>query len=320
MVSLRADPWSPEYGMGLEAASLTEEDTDVDPSVETTDWSRPLHPATGEPIPLAFVDGVRRVDLRLWASEDGVEVPGLFGSVAVGSVRCDGSATFGDERVRHVLIVGGGITLRSPRVAAGKADLDLEVHTVAGTDVMAPLVGLQQVMRRTEAQMAETLAGKEGWIVLVDGPVSFLPPALQDSARCPVVGLVKRMTQAYLSGAEAALLPLLATGERTPLFALGSELNRRYAWYLRLAPTRPPWHDHAGLLRCEVRTGVGLRPAVDLADGLSATLPSFAGRASDPRAPQNLAPVGALEARLRHRMGHPAFVRRSLQEWLVMSA
>jgi hypothetical protein len=94
-------------------------------------------------------------------------------------------------------------------VTAGKADLHLEVHTVAGTDVMAPLVGLQQVMRRTEAQMAETLAGTEGWIVLVDGPVSFLPPALQDSARCPVVGLVKRMTQAYLSGAEAALLPFL---------------------------------------------------------------------------------------------------------------
>ncbi len=54
-----------------------------------------------------------------------------------------------------------------------------------------------------------------------------------------------------------------------------------------------------------------------LADRLTAALPSFAGRASDPRAPQNLAPIGALEGRLRHRMGDARFIRRAVLEWLV---
>ena len=42
-----------------------------------------------------FVDGVRRIELRLEASLDGRRVPGLFGSFAVGSVCSDGAATFG---------------------------------------------------------------------------------------------------------------------------------------------------------------------------------------------------------------------------------
>ena len=57
--------------------------------------------------------------------------------------------------------------------------------------------------------------------------------------------------------------------------------------------------------------------ARDLADRLTAALPSFVGRASDPRAPQNLAPIGALEGRLRHRMGDARFIRRAVLEWLV---
>jgi hypothetical protein len=39
---------------------------------------------------------------------------------------------------------------------------------------------------------------------------------------------------------------------------------------------------------------------------MTLTLPRYAGVAHvDPRAPQNLQPIGALEAQLRHRLGHP---------------
>jgi hypothetical protein len=34
----------------------------------------------------------------------------------------------------------------------------------------------------------------------------------------------------------------------------------------------------------------------------------------DPRAPQNLVPIGALERALRHRMGDPRLVERALRE------
>ncbi len=56
----------------------------------------------------------------------------------------------------------------------------------------------------------------------------------------------------------------------------------------------------------------------ELADATAQTLPRFAGRPGvDPRAPQNLTPVGALEARLRHRLGSSSFLSRSLQAHLA---
>ena len=132
---------------------------------------------------------------------------------------------------------------------------------------------------------------------------------------------MKRFVRAYLDPEHDALLPRLRPGERTPLFALvyeGQPLER-YAWYLRLAADRPPWHPHAGLVRCEVRAAVGADVAASIADRTAAALPRFVGRQSDPRYPQNLAPVSALEARLAHRMGHRELARRALTEWLIAS-
>jgi uncharacterized protein len=84
-----------------------------------------------------------------------------------------------------------------------------------------------------------------------------------------------------------------------------------------LTVMRPPWHDHAGIVRCEVRAGMRLDGAEVLADRVTALLPGYAGRPTDPRAPQNLAPVAGLEAWLRHRMGNRAMIRRSLLGWLA---
>jgi hypothetical protein len=133
-----------------------------------------------------------------------------------------------------------------------------------------------------------------------------------------VVGIIKRLARPYLDAARDALLPQLSAGERTPLFGIADVQGRvrRYSWYLRLVPLRPPWHGYAGLVRCEVSSTISTGAAVDLADLVTAALPSYAGRASDPRAPQNLAPVGALESWLRHRMGDPLLIRRALLNYL----
>jgi hypothetical protein len=46
-------------------------------------------------------------------------------------------------------------------------------------------------------------------------------------------------------------------------------------------------------------------------------LPGLASTADrDPRAPQNLVPVGALEQQLRHRLGDPRWIRRMLMQHL----
>ena len=66
-----------------------------------------------------------------------------------------------------------------------------------------------------------------------------------------------------------------------------------------------------------MRAGLGLDDAVAIADRVTALLPGFGGRASDPRTPQNLAPVAALEGWLQHRMGNRAIVRRALTQVLI---
>ena len=46
-------------------------------------------------------------------------------------------------------------------------------------------------------------------------------------------------------------------------------------------------------------------------------MPRFASDATrDPRAPQNLYPIGGLEARLKHLLGDPAVVRRAVEAQL----
>ncbi|MGZ8626030.1 MAG: hypothetical protein ACXWXK_05080 [Actinomycetota bacterium] len=316
MLALRADPWTPDHGMGFEAR-LDETPASADPGVETGDWTSPIRPAAAEPGTVWFVDGVRRIELRVLADDDGRRAPGLFGSWAVGAVRCDARAEFGEHEVGRCVVLGGGIRPAAFGIDAGSHRLRYEPVVEPGTDPDAPLFGLQKRMQHAEAALAARTAGETGGLVLADGRLGFL-----DATASPVVGVVKRFVRAYLDVEHDALVARLAPGERTPLFGLvyeGQPLER-YAWYTRLVPSRPAWHDHAGLVRCEVRAGVGVDEARSLADRVSALLPRFAGRRSDPRYPQNLAPVGGLESWLQHRMGHRGLIRRALMVWLTTGA
>jgi hypothetical protein len=299
--------------MGFEAR-LDETPATAEPAVETEDWSRAIVPAEPAPGTVWFVDGVRRIELRVLADEDGRRAPGLFGSWAVGVVRCDGRATFGEHVIGRSVVLGGGIRPDRVDVQTGHLRLSYEPSAEPGGDPDAPLFGLQRRMQHAEAALAAKIAGATGGLVLADGRLGFLDPTAS-----PVVGVVKRFVRAYLDPEHDRLLARLLPGERTPLFGLiyeGQPLER-YAWYTRLVPSRAAWHDHAGLVRCEVRAGVGVDEARALADRVSALLPRFAGRPTDPRYPQNLAPVGGLEGRLQHRMGDRGLIRRALMTWLT---
>jgi hypothetical protein len=75
------------------------------------------------------------------------------------------------------------------------------------------------------------------------------------------------------------------------------------------------------VVRLEVSDVVGLDAAVRLADATAVLLPRFSpSRGRDPRAPQNLLPIGALEAGLRRRLGDAALVRRHIQVYLGENA
>jgi hypothetical protein len=126
--------------------------------------------------------------------------------------------------------------------------------------------------------------------------------------------MIKRQSRSYLPTDRAKILNELSAGERTPLFQLGEQRLERYSWYARLAPMRPIDGTMTGVVRLEVAKEVGLEKARSLANLTTGVLPRFAsivGR--DPRAPQNLYPVGQLERVLRHRLGDASLVTRGLE-------
>lgn len=239
------------------------------------DGSFTIRPATGtDPGPVAFVDGVRRGDAHLYVRVDHV-------------------------RVARMIIWGGGQQVPVPQLAGG---WQWQVASIHDNDADAPLRELQNRMRQAEAELAERLAA-EGWLVVADGPLSFVR-----SRDLPVCGYVKTHHRPLLSPELHRRVPELGVGERTPLFAMGRE---RYSCYTRIAAGAghaSPWHAVA---RLEFPQSAGLEAARETSDKVTCMLPRYAGIPyTDPRAPQNLQPIAALE---RHRLGHPGLSTRAVR-------
>jgi hypothetical protein len=194
------------------------------------------------------------------------------------------------------------------RVTIGAQEVAFSGSTVPGSAPIDPLRRLQNAMRDAEAQLAQqVLAAGVADLVVVDGPLGYVHEG-------PLMGMVKRQSRTYLDGQRAEILSRLAAGERTPIFKLGAQRLERYSWYLRLAASRAIDGVMAGLVRLEVSAASGLGAAQGLAALASAVLPQFASQPGhDPRAPQNLYPVGALEGHLRHRIGDATLIRRAIE-------
>src|SRR5262245_21880595 len=314
-LTLRVDPWAPEYDASLQLVDAAEEEpAPVDVTVERTAWAA-VDPSPGAMPPLSIVDGVRRVELRIVADAGERIGYGLFGSAAVGATRLDARAEIAEVEVRRFLVMGGGMIAEDTTIVApGGGTLEFTSISVAESTSMAPLAGLQEQMRAAEAALAERLARAHVEVVIVDGPLPLLRPPT-----AMIVGYVKRMQRGYLGPAEASLLAWLRRGQRTPVFAI-LDRHPRYSWYVRLASAAPVAHGLAGVVRLDVSQGAGLAEAVGAADLSARARPRRASTPDrDPRAPQNLVPVGALEHHLRHRLGDPAWIRRLLLTSLVES-
>ena len=86
---------------------------------------------------------------------------------------------------------------------------------------------------------------------------------------------------------------------------------------MRIARGRPIESALTGVVRLEAPAARGLDEARALADLSAREMPRFASDATrDPRAPQNLFPIGGLEARLKHLLGDAAVVRRAIEAQL----
>jgi len=211
-----------------------------------------------------------------------------------------------------------GVAPPDLEVAAGRARLAFRAERVRRASTANALVArLNQSMLDEEAKLAEELSRDESALTLVDGPLRSL--------RSPgrrVVGYIKRIQQWYVGRAELELLPTLRAGERTPLFHVPAlEVNGsaagdgRFSWFLRVADLDVHFHPLGGVMRLETSGALPLADAARLADETAALLPRLASSpARDPRAPHNLTPVAALEARLTHLLGDRLLIRRLLTQ------
>jgi hypothetical protein len=304
-VRFTVDPWDPSYGSAIETV-LDPSEVTVNPEVEApaSAWA-PVGARVARADEVLFVDGVRRIDARVWIEDDtgGVQ-PGVCASYAAGVVRAGARAEI------VATVVGRGLfsASRAMRpVATRYPDVTYSPFVAGDSTPEALWIAIQDQMARREVEMAEqarALAAADA-LVLLDGPVT-------NRTHIPVaVGVIKTHATAYLPPPLHAFVGSLPTGTRTPVFTIGGR-GSRHSWYLRLpGGGDAPW---SGVVRCECSADLAPVDAIAVADRVAATVPRYASEAhKDPRAPQNLYPVGGLERELRRRLGDAELLYRALR-------
>lgn len=297
------EQWAPEYGTSVGPDALEESQAAVDAGAEVPvdAWS-PLAPKAGVAIPdeLAFVDGVRRVEARVWVESDRRTVhQGICASYGAGVVRCNGRASVVDAQVAR------GLFCDAPDlepIRTRHAHFGVRPVPGAGTGDALSLA-LQGAMADLEAAVSAPVP--PDCLLVVDGP-------LRERSRLDhAVGYVKTHHVSYLPAVVQDVIPALQPGERTPLLLIGDRF-RRWSWYQRLPGDRS--HAWGGVVRCEVNPDRTAEAAAALADSCAVVLPRFASEAhKDARAPQNLYPIAGLERELRRRLGDARLLYRSLR-------
>lgn len=327
-MKLRLDPWGVEPGLASQAEEVPAQRSEVVLDVEYSRW-RPLRP----PPPallydrLLFLDGSRRVEARaLLERATGGPVFSALGSYGVGAVACcpqqGRPAEFVALEVERLCVIGSSQTLPDFIVPASRAGqlgmLSYRVVSIALTEPEAVVRRLQFAMLEAESLMALRLSQQPEVLVICDGP----RPRIGEAER--VVGYLKTIHELRIGEPELAVVRHLEAGERSPLYLLKGVASEHdtFQCFLRLRDPHPWLYSLAGLVRLQFYAGrtpeQTLPRAALLADYLAALLPRFAGRGhQDPRAPQQLLPVRALEQELGRRMGDLQLIRRRLTDHLA---
>ncbi len=301
---LKIDPRPVEY------ESLAESDFGsipavVDTSVETSTW-RALTPTLAPGFEtVAFVDGVQRIELRLSAEGEGYPIPGALASCAAGAICVGSEPRLRDGIVDRRLILAKGATTTALRLHASNGDFEYLPAHDSGEDFESINRTLNDLRSNLEVEVVRELIKDKVDLVIVDG-------RLPDVRHGPVVGLIKTLQNLYVTDpGHLATLTSLTTGQRSPVFAIERARTTYYSWFVCLRT--PGLFDLglSGLVRMEMDDSVSREEALRFADTTAVILPPYASNPNrDPRAPQNLLPIGQLEHELRHRLGDSELMKR----------
>jgi hypothetical protein len=321
------DAWDPSYGTNTEIEDFLAESTArVDANVELPagQW-RAIDPDPARPIPdaLLFVDGVRRIEARVWIDDGalgGVQAGeasmGLCASYAAGVVCCCARrAHLVQHEIRRGLFTVAPkarsiVTWAGEYTACRTAARKEQPLSVTLSEALQRRLGDVELRTAVEARAAVAGHGvpEGGDLLVIDGPLrgrQHLPRAL---------GYIKSHRTTYLPPDLNALVAALSPGQRTPVFLAGTSWDR-HTWYLRLpvaaGPAVAPW---AGIVRIECSADLPSGEVIGLAGLSQACLGRFASAEyKDARAPQNLYPIAGLERELRRRLGDPRLLQRALR-------
>lgn len=319
-VTYSVDPWDPGYGMAFgdemngEPLPGSSAELVLDLELPADRW-RPLAPEPGVRIPdtVLFLDGVRRIDARVWVhGPDPQPTPGIAASYAAGLVcltggRPAGQVPNGSAQIADVVLERGLFTSADATGIDGRyASYPAWKAPGPGTDKLS--LALQQRLASAEEQLALVYRKDHrdsDDLLFVDGPLRGRTHLDR------TIGYIKTHHTAYLPPAQAAVVSSLQPGQRTPAFTMGTSW-RRNSWYLRLpGSSAAPW---SSVVRLECSADLPVPDVIRLADRSAALLPPLASSPhKDPRAPQNLVPIGGLERELRRRLGDQQLLYRSLR-------
>lgn len=322
-LKVRLDPWEAEYGpevaVALPGAEVAD-GVDVELGVELPfeAWT-PLQ-AVGAPSQdrILFIDGTRRLDARVLVHDGRRHFHGAFGSLAAGWVEVEGARARIPEdaiAVNRLLVFGcvGEVpeAIREMRPITVLPGLTYHPSVTENDEPDAPMKAIHEAMQKAEGDLAVQLRGAS--LIVADGLADFRQPVPERT-----LGYVKRMMTQYLPGARGLdLLAALPPRTRTPIFEIKKEKQRKFSWYVRLGSRELGEAEISGLARIECAP-MPLADAQALADRSVRDLSRFVpSRARDPRSPQNLLPIGALEKQIRHRLGDRTFVRRKIRALLA---
>lgn len=308
---LFVEAWDPSYGAAVESADFaggtpsSEAELDCDVEIAAGAWV-PMSPPPDVRAPdvVLLVDGVRRIDARVWIGDDDGVHPGVAASFAAGVVRCDlrrGAA----EVLPTARVARGVFTPFAGNVLETSAGRYPVLKAKSGDFPVLSAALQQQLQALESAVLAESRDESTADELLVaDGPLRGRAGVSR------VLGYIKSHEKTYLPPALAAVVAALRAGQRSPVFLLGTRW-RQFTWYLRLpGPSGAPWGN---LVRIECSAELPKQAAFALADLSMITLPRFAATAyKDPRAPQNLIPIAGLERRLRGMLGDGRLLHRAL--------
>jgi hypothetical protein len=336
--NIRLEPWS----MGYDApVSINPEEIPASDRVNTEvefgngEW-QPIRATIAPELPnqILFIDGRLRLDASFLGRRDDEILYGAFATISVGAVLVDRTISRAKcvaTEVTRIIALGGNLTppvTSIPCPVSGRGDLKYDrclTSTKNQPDTPSQLV--QSEMLDEELRIANALSLnkeliKENTLVVRDGPLLYRVY----QTPYDTMGYVKTMGKAYLKGDNAQVMRSLKVGERTPIFRISNTNGSNLSWYLRsgskdLNYKKLGYHDLHGIIRIDLDGAIPLERAKAIADQSTYLIPQYASHPTrDPRAPQNLTPVGALEKELGRRMGSRELIARRLRGFLADSA